>query len=497
MAKVGYLIFASIVLGVGHSIYLLSVQSAGSWPLLGDTILWIFVFPLFVFCVLDYRSAILVSVVATPFFETPAIPHFFSQGLGDIFAVAVVCGFLLRYRWRIFQYSTKPEIFLYLIPASSLVSIIANLGSFGEFNWEGIKSGLADAAGLILAVSYALVLATSIRSPRDFRIFLTAVFVAAGVSIIHGLVSFAFTYACIGGWKGSVMSPGLQIAGGFLNPNYYASWLVFLLPFLLWAGGIERQRNSMKILFLSASIVVLLLIMLTLSRAALLASLVVLLFCVLMSSKLSRVTVLIIMLVTIVFSTTALQYRIWNCYDRSANKQVERFFVQSNILNIGLEKFKNLVITKELASAPEKKELNEVTKSKRENLLFIAVNAWASNPVFGIGSGNLKEYTGLREGKPNKAHNIFATILAEQGVVGLLVWLMLFGVVSYKILKVIRSEPDGDGYINSIGRLALLMFISITVTSMFSDQFRSIWLWQFFGLVFSLQFSRKDISIQR
>lgn len=128
----------------------------------------------------------------------------------------------------------------------------------------------------------------------------------------------------------------------------------------------------------------------------------------------------------------------------------------------------------------------------REQLLKFAYEAWQSAPFFGVGPGNLSKIVHDRTGIGERAHNVAATVLAEQGAIGLSVWLVIWLSMLRRILCSRWGGVPSPHHIYN--KYLLLIFFSLTITSLFADQYRVIWLWQFVALVFSPYFSGGDYA---
>lgn len=485
-ASWGWLTGAALLLVVGHGIFLLSFIDRSTWGIPGETAIWICAIPLLVIGFLDFRASLLFSIIATPLFLAPSVPHLFTQGLGDLFAFTALSGFLIVHRGQVPQLLYGRQVGLLLIPGVALASILFNLEGSKAFHWSQIKYEIAELAGLSLSVAYALLLASTVRCSQDLRILMVAAWVAVSISVIHGLVSFGMMSACIPDFKGTIVSPGGQLSGGFGNPNYYGSWLLVVLPLCLHRLSNQQDGVFKRLFFAIVLLTILILLLLTVSRAALLTSLLLLLLWGIMAqSWLSKTKALVILLTLVTFFPAAWNFRFEACRADSDRSLVDYIYQTNTLAFISQGVGSHFAYTKTTEPVREKVDALGREPPGRMQLLVLAHEAWQSSPLLGIGPGNLSTMVQNRTGVGERAHNIAATVMAEQGAVGLLVWLALLSVLLWKVWCTgwggAGIRPRHPAY----GKCLLLIFLSLTITSLFADQYRVIWLWQYVGLILS------------
>ena len=116
-----------------------------------------------------------------------------------------------------------------------------------------------------------------------------------------------------------------------------------------------------------------------------------------------------------------------------------------------------------------------------------------ANPVIGVGSGNytiaephyLLTKPGLIEADqfivdtPYVAHNIYLHVLAEMGVVGLLLFLGVIGLAIASAVRAVRiAERRGDRELEALGRALVVALAGILAADFFvSEQYsKQLWL---------------------
>lgn len=491
--SIGWLSGAAALLVIGHTFFLFAKITEPTQGTSGEVLFWLCVAPVLLVGCLDFRAALLFSIVSIPIFNAPkAYSGLFTQGTGDLFALIVVCSFLFSHWRQVIRVVSGSQLQLLLIPAAAILSTLLNLPNSDTFQWNQIKYSVAEFGGLSLGVAYSLLLTFLLRDERDFQILLRAVFIALVISVIQGFASLILMTACMPDLAGTVISPGGQISGGFGNPNYYGNWLLTLLPIVLYKIS-QQNRSTLKRIGWSIMLITFLLfLLLTVSRSTLL-TLVFLCFAwwAIVKGWIYKVKAIVVVLMIAIFFPAAWNIRFEACND--VNHLYWDYVSKTNtIVMIESEIFGKFLHGKTTDSLEI--QLNESGHEypSRSKLLFFSWEAWLSSPVIGIGPGNLafmvKERTGIGE----RAHNVVATVLAEQGALGLFVWLILFVTVFWRIWRVGWGSACKSQHHAIQGKYLFLIFLSLSITSLFSDQYRATWLWLFIGIIFSPYFSSND-----
>ena len=491
-----WLLVATTLLLIGHGIYLLSEVRGDDFIISAEVLMWFAVSPLIFVGLFDYRAALLLSIIGTPFFVTPPIPHLFVQGFGDIFALTATISFLMRYRLQVYLlFQNKTHLVLILLPCATLASIIFYLLTSNMLDVNSIKLQISEFAGLSLAVVYSLILASSLQSEKDFRIFIISILIAVVIAMIHGIVSLSMISACIEGLEGTVMSRAGSIGGGFGNPNYFGAWLLLALPICLYLIS-NVQDSLLKRWFYSLALLfILFLLLLTVSRTVLILMMsVIIIWAIFIKSWINKFKAVIILLLIITFFPTAWQLRFKPCIVLWSEQPTVNYILQINTLafvlnGVNLNKYfddKVVIVDQEKTFEPKEKEIESSRNySLRIELLAIAYEAWKSSPIFGIGPGNLSLMVQDRIGGAYRAHNSLVTHSAEQGIIGLFAWLTFGSMLLIKILNIGSGMVGIQQVKHDYRKYLLLIFLILIISNQFADQYRVIWLWQFVGLMLS------------
>lgn len=143
------------------------------------------------------------------------------------------------------------------------------------------------------------------------------------------------------------------------------------------------------------------------------------------------------------------------------------FFVTENVLQFP----RRLLWFVSPSSTPE-----FVTYEVRFSFLKRGIDGFLASPIFGLGIGDI-DCLGHTEHIP--LHNDFITILADQGIVGLVIFLAVFIVIGYKVLwKNYCMKPFSW---LSLGGHAT--FISIISSFLYINVYSSPFLWLLLGLI--------------
>ncbi|MBC07607.1 O-antigen ligase family protein [Thalassospira sp.] len=478
--------FTSFWILFSYAVYISSIKIGEGYEIFGVNLIWIMLIPLFVFGVWDFKSGLILSIVSTPLLNAPPIPHFFTQGIGDFFAVSAVIGFFVRGRFLAVCWRSIDSNLIF-IPFVASVSFFAYLLRANFIVWDEIKYGIAEIAGLSLAVSYCFVLANSLINKEDLISLFRAVMVALFVAILYAVLSLNDVASCFGGLKGGPINSSGQVSSSFGNPNYFSSYMLAAIPFLFYlvhrnASNITLRRALVFLLFVIFSF-----LLFAVSRSVFVIYTILCIMLVLsLRDKRMGLYAVFILASGILFLTTAWYFRFFSCADvgdisftyylLTSNSIAQIFFDPDVFLNSLLSKTRGGLAMTEYGGVPG---------LERIYLLINALSTWVEFPVFGTGPGMLKEYSENGFGVGNSAHNLFITILAEQGALGFLVWVSLWIVVLKSILSISGGGEISQTEANQYKVFLLFAFVSLFLSSLLADQYRVIWLWQFIGLISS------------
>jgi O-antigen ligase len=120
------------------------------------------------------------------------------------------------------------------------------------------------------------------------------------------------------------------------------------------------------------------------------------------------------------------------------------------------------------------------SSSGRDVIYTTIIELIKNKPIIGYGIGTAQIYTDFT------AHNIILQILLESGIIGLLVWLLLWSVGIYKYIKI--SKLNETGYYRII---TLLIAVSIGRLLISSDMWLRPEYWFVFSLIWGIKLNGK------
>lgn len=422
--------------------------------------------PLLLWGLYDFRLGLLFSVLASPLLIAPPIPHGFTQGFGDLFAISSIVGFMLRntfsIRWGRFRQSNFAWLILVLVSAFVSMALSSVWGQEVQY---GIKYSLAEIAGIGLVIFYLMVLVHEIRDRRDFIAVLHAVLAAVLIVILFSLASLNMSKDCIGGFGArTILTVNQAITSTFGNPNYHASYLVMAIPMILFFFS-RAERGTIGRYAWGAMVVLLVfLVQATMSRSGLIGLVVIWLgWLAIMRWRPGTRGISVAIGLMLPMTPMLWWYPGCTCSDMPA--QFCRFNISST------------VSVESITAIPPKFHYGA---NVRLELLQNAFNIWQDNPITGVGIGLMGNYSSI-EGIANRSHNVILTTLAEQGILGVLAWggwwMSLAAVFWYNRWRMQISSLD-----YGLAFLAL-SFTVMSVQSLFLDYYRVLWIWQLGALI--------------
>jgi O-antigen ligase len=353
------------------------------------------------------------------------------------------------------------------------------VGAGVHLSWNAISLfWVIDAAPTVAALkelakgwTIALVIFGLTRTPERFRtasrIIVIAVGTVAALACIQYLSGgfdrtfFGFANAQIKHIAGNLNS--WRVSGPFPDPNYFAQTLVIALP-LAATCAITDPKWSLRLISIVGGPLIMTAMLFTFSRGGLAGIGAIALAGVLLVRlrwTVIAALLLFVMTVVVVAPDTLLQ-------------RVTPVLQASQALLTG-------------------QEIEEHSLRQRVELTAVGLQMFRSEPILGLGVG---QYNGLypdfalRYGydisAPPSAHNRFVEVLAEGGVIGLTIFLMLCItpiVVAYKAATALSA--GGRASEAALVKAAIVGFIGYLVTSVFLHDAFPRFFWVQVGLLMS------------
>ncbi len=141
--------------------------------------------------------------------------------------------------------------------------------------------------------------------------------------------------------------------------------------------------------------------------------------------------------------------------------RLKQIFIVTTVLLLGVF---SVMVAKRIAN--QKMAVADYSDLHRINLLHAGIKMIAAHPVIGVGYGQaqVKYKQFMVKGLPGlegvtAIHNCYVNVCAEQGFIGLIIFLLLNGGLLYKQYKIIWKERKPESNTNLICFISLLMFM--------------------------------------
>ena len=258
----------------------------------------------------------------------------------------------------------------------------------------------------------------------------------------------------------------VDFTGSVGNPNDIAAHIIFVIPFMLFAGFSQHTKILFKLVLLGSIPICLYVMLRTGSRGAFIGLAAGLLFTVVTGSSKVKLTFVAVVPV--------LAIAIFALLPRA---DFDRLFTFSN-------------------DATANHEEAVASYEARQNLLKNSISATLHNPIFGVGAGQFGSYEGnlaIAEGHPHnnwqETHNSFTEISSENGIPALCC--MVYAIVGtfllfFRVYKQAREHPQ----LNDLATAAFLLatgMISFCVSAFFLNFGYKVYFVVLTGLAIALQ----------
>ncbi len=257
----------------------------------------------------------------------------------------------------------------------------------------------------------------------------------------------------------------VDFTGSVGNPNDIAAHIIFVVPFMLFAGLSQKTQLLFKLVFLGSIPICLYVMLRTGSRGAFIGLAAGLLFTVVTGSSKVKLTFVAVVPILAAVLLTLLP-----------RGDFDRLFTFS--------------------STSANHEEAVASYEARQNLLKNSISATLHNPIFGVGAGQFGSYEGnlaIAEGHPHnnwqETHNSFTEISSENGIPALC--FMLYATIGtllafFKVYKQARTNPRLSD-LTSAAFLLTTGMIAFCVSIFFLNFGYKVYLVALTGLAIALQ----------
>lgn len=258
-----------------------------------------------------------------------------------------------------------------------------------------------------------------VKSERDFKVSLTAISLSSIPVMIIGLTSYIYFLIEKDFFIDTYKLVTLRFLGSFEDPNLCAFY--FILIFFVSLLNFKILKNKLlRFFMLGISILSLIIIILTMSRGGWLAiSGAGAVYILMYIKKLKKESLFIIISVVIVLLLSV---------------DLDYFFQQGKITDYMVDRIQDSLVT-------------DVEDINRVQLMKAAFSMGNDNFLFGVGKGSfpLNSYKYLSKDNTQYKmqyipHNTILGFYAQQGIVGLLIFITLPGYILYSMIKSKRKQ---------------------------------------------------------
>ncbi|HNT98821.1 MAG TPA: O-antigen ligase family protein, partial [Elusimicrobiales bacterium] len=125
----------------------------------------------------------------------------------------------------------------------------------------------------------------------------------------------------------------------------------------------------------------------------------------------------------------------------------------------------------------------------RLHIWSVGLKAYGENPVFGLGPRRLPDYMAPYKASgytdvASHAHNVYINAAAEEGTVGLLLMLFIFGYFLRKYFRAARAETDPLRLVYAAGLFAAL--VNLSISGVFESHFYTFITWSLMTFLMGL-----------
>lgn len=266
-----------------------------------------------------------------------------------------------------------------------------------------------------------------------------------------------------------------RLGGPIGKPNFWAQFLVAVLPLIVYRV-LDEKQVLIKMVFTGAAIILVYTVLGTYSRGAFLTMVIILIL--ILIDRRARPSLFLII---------------------SIGALIILIFLPSNYS----ERIRSLTL---VSLDPSLGKIYEDSSLRgRYAEVRAGLQMFAENPILGVGAGNYKPNYQLYVSKlnietrnePRDAHSLYIETLAETGVIGMIVFIFLFGSLLIGLSKIIKKLGDQDIFKNWSSWISSIRMsiISYLISSIFlhGDYIRYLWILVALGVA-GMYLSRKFLD---
>ena len=298
---------------------------------------------------------------------------------------------------------------------------------------------------IFFSFSFATVFDTEKKIITAIQFFISGAFIHAGISL-SALFLYLFNFSLGSSLLFIDLSRTTRLQGFFQEPGYLAAFTLIIIPLCIFMYIKTKQKR-----YIGITLIQLLTLILTLSRAAFISFFIALFFVMIYALKDKRKTIIYIAITILIIFCVIL-----TSYLYVTNKDTAIFISTKNRLMI----------------------------------YTYALDAFSQHPLLGIGYNNFSFYTnimyipGLFWGAYlwfPEINNILLQLFTETGLIGT----FIFTILIYKIVQSLQVLKEIDSFFN-FKEIIYVTGIALFIFALFFSLISQLFIWVWIGLILSV-----------
>lgn len=448
-----------------------------------------------------YKYIFIIAIILIPFDNLP----YFGKVLGELSVRGPVYAFIILIAITMFDILKSREIFIYkdkinyILIVFLIWVIISSIANFNNILINDFKGriGIEKLILQLFVVSFMFLICYITQiiifkkniTLLDIRKYILYSTIPVGIYSffellnLTGIINFSWIIEKMSGVvhlynRGEIYTKGIRSVTG--EPSYFAMYSAFVIPWILSYVFTEKDRKK-KVQYGLAILYLLILVIFSKSRvgyAIMFFELVVFSFGILvfrMSKQNKKIIISFIGIIITIF--IGINITVFNKIGGDQNSVHE------------------LSVSGLIKSLTDKNNMSNVA---RLGMQKVAVNIGIDNALVGVGIGQYgfyaKDYVDENALRSNEVQNwinpdttenswppafsLYARIVAEQGILGIIIWITLIIYTIYSLFIKLRTS-----YNNILGLALMTSFLGVLISSFNADTFAISQLWILIAII--------------
>ncbi|MBM7645051.1 O-antigen ligase [Scopulibacillus daqui] len=356
--------------------------------------------------------------------------------------ILAICFFIDYIRGAISFAAFRISPFVIAFAAYFIVSVIS------LFKAYSIAAGAMEIMRYLSYVFLFLIVVKVKFTDVHFRMFLYTFSASLILVALYGLAQYMFGFSLNQSGMYALNEAKGRVASTFVNPNYYAGFINFVLPCVLLFVVCYVKSKFLQIFGMAVCGILLINLILTYTRAGWVTFIGGLFLIFVFSGKAFykglfkwRIIISAVVIIAVLFNMPDVQLRTKSALHAMSN--VIQTYIGDDQEKKAADENNNIEENQSIESIREDHN-TEVAVVSRTILWKTGWMMFKENPMLGVGEGNylvrypdyVKKYPNLNLGyRAYSVHNSYLKILAETGILGLITFLSIFAVYYYFIAR--------------------------------------------------------------